>query len=361
MPTVHIVKETPIVSSFRVEQIRGMFDYSNNVVRHEWNSSLPIESNSWDIGLIVGPSGSGKTTLARHAFESFYFHEKFEWPDTAAVVDGFEKNNDTKFIVSMLNSVGFSSPPHWLKPFCHLSNGQKFRAELARCLLMECDGIIFDEFTSVVDRDVAKVGCAAISKTLRKKGGPPFVAVSCHYDIIDWLDPDWVFDVGSQRFEWRERRRFPEIVLDVHEATTAAWSMFREHHYLDHHLHKAARCFVASWNQKPVGFCSVLHFPHASCAKFKREHRTVVLPDFQGVGIGNKLSEFVANHFCKQGFRFISTTSAPSMISHRNKSTKWKLCRLGRTSPTGRTSTKKEFSATVSKKRITAGFEYIMP
>ena len=39
-----------------------------------------------------------------------------------------------------------------------------------------------DEFTSVVDRQVAQIGAHAIQKYVRKHGRQ-FVAVSCHYDI----------------------------------------------------------------------------------------------------------------------------------------------------------------------------------
>ena len=356
MPTVHIVRETKIADSFRVKQIRGMFDYQSASVKHEWDSRLPIEDRKWNIGVIVGASGSGKTTLAREAFPAMEYHETTQWDESKAVIDSIADDVDTKEIVATFNAVGFSSPPHWLKPFHHLSNGQKFRVELARCILTNKSGTVFDEFTSVVDREVAKIGCAAISKALRKKESPPFIAVSCHYDILDWLDPDWVFDVTTQRFEWRERRRFPEIKLDVHQTTTAAWSMFREHHYLDHHIHKAAQCFVALWNDKPVAFCSVLHFPHPTTKLFKREHRTVVLPDFQGIGIGNRLSEFVASYFTRKGFRFVSTTSAPSMMKHRAKSPLWRCGRLGHAAPA--TDSQNTHSGT-SSRRITAGFEYI--
>lgn len=356
MPTCHIVRETKIVESFRVAQIRGMFDYQNPVIRHEWKSELPIENVDWSIGLIVGPSGSGKTTLAKEAFPDFKFHEGFEWRDDCAVVDNFERNYETKEIVQCLNSVGFSSPPHWLKPFMHLSNGQKFRTELARCILENKNGTVFDEFTSVVDRDVAKIGCAAITKTIRRKKTQKFVAVACHYDIIDWLDPDWVFDAGTQKFSWRCRSRFPEIKLDVFRTTTSAWSIFRQHHYLDHEIHKAAQCFIATWNKKPVGFCSVLHFPHPHVSNFKREHRTVVLPDFQGVGIGNRFSETVASYYKKQGFRFICTTSAPSMISHRSKSKNWRCHRFGNA---GRSTKTQKTHKGSSSNRKSAGFEYI--
>ena len=358
MPTCHIVRETKISESFRVSQIRGMFDYQNSTIKHEWNSVLPIDENPWSIGLIVGPSGSGKTTLAKEAFSEFRFHEGFEWENSKAVVDGFLEKIDTKLIIGTMNAVGFSSPPHWLKPFSHLSNGQKFRVELARSILENVNGVVFDEFTSVVDRDVAKIGCAAISKVIRKQNHPPFVAVACHYDIIDWLDPDWVFDVGTQKFEWRLRRRRPEIIISVQKSTTSSWRIFREFHYLDHEISKSAQCYVATWNEKPVGFCSVIHFPHPHCSKFKREHRTVVLPDFQGVGIGNKLSEFVASIYKNEGYRFISTTSAPSMMIHRANSKKWKCHRFGRASGESKTSMQ-SLKKSLSSKRISAGFEFI--
>jgi ABC-type ATPase involved in cell division len=358
MPSVYIVKETKVPSSFRVQQVRGMFDLDNEVIRNEWNSEIPIEERQWGIGLIVGPSGSGKTTLAKEAFPQMRFHEGFEWPSEQSVLDGFGSQLETKEIVSMLNAVGFSSPPSWLKPFRVLSNGQKFRAELARCALENKSGVIFDEFTSVVDRDVARIGCAALEKALRRKEAPPFIAVSCHYDIIDWLQPDWVFNVGSQRFDWRLRSRRPEIRLDVFRTTASAWRVFREHHYLDHALSSAAACYVATWDGKPVAFTSVIHFPHPKCSNFKREHRTVVLPDFQGVGIGNILSEYVAAIYTKQGFRFISTTSAPAMLRHRANSPRWRVNRFGHASR--RVGPKALFNAARnSGKRITAGFEFI--
>jgi len=358
MPSVHIVRETKVKDSFRVQQVKGMFDYDRATIRHEWTSTLPVEEKSWGIGLIVGPSGSGKTTLATEAFKQFVFHKAFEWDANAAVVDGFKKNLETKDIVGMFNSVGFSSPPHWLKPFNHLSNGQQFRVELARCLLENEKGLIFDEFTSVIDRDVAKIGCAAISKALRATENHPFIAVSCHYDIIDWLDPDWVFDVGTQCFEWRLRRRFPQIILNVHQTSCAAWSLFRQHHYLDHSINKTAQCYVATINEKPIAFCSVLHFPHPKVANFKREHRTVVLPDFQGVGVGNRLSEFVGSYYKNKGFRFISTTSAPAMIRHRAKSSFWRTHRFGNSSKQGQ-NVIAGLAKALSTRRITAGFEYI--
>lgn len=68
---------------------------------------------------------------------------------------------------------------------------------MARALL-ERDFVVFDEFTSVVDRNVAKTACIAINKAI-KKTGKKFIAISCHYDILDWLQPDWVFDTNTMQ------------------------------------------------------------------------------------------------------------------------------------------------------------------
>lgn len=104
-------------------------------------------------------------------------------------------------ITKMFYAVGFGSVPSWLKPYSVLSNGEKMRVDLARALL-EKDFVVFDEFTSVVDRTVAKTACLAINKAV-KRTDKQFVAISCHYDILEWLCPDWVFDTNTmQSFFW---------------------------------------------------------------------------------------------------------------------------------------------------------------
>lgn len=323
---------------------------------NEWNVNLPLQEKSWQIGLIIGSSGSGKTTIAKNVFKDNYYHKSFEWDEEAAIVDGFG-TIDTKTIVEALSSVGLSSPPHWLKPFKHLSNGQQFRCELAKTILLNEKLVVFDEFTSVVDRDVAKICCAALSKTIRRRQRPQFVAVSCHYDIVDWLQPDWVFDVSANRFEWRSLQRFPKILLKLYETSNSAWKIFRGHHYLTSELSPQAKCYVATLNDKPVAFTSYIHMMHSKVANGKREHRTVVLPDFQGIGIGNKISEILGKNLIKNKYRFFSTTSHPAMINHRKKRLCWKILRFGHTPPASKSEKLKGIVR--SNKRVTAGFEYV--
>lgn len=113
-----------------------------------------------------------------------------------SVIDDMPKC-DIDTITRTFYSVGFSSVPSWLKPYSVLSNGEKMRVDLARAIL-ENDFVVFDEFTSVVDRQVAQTACVAINKAI-KHNGKKFVAVSCHYDILDWLQPDWVFDTNEMK------------------------------------------------------------------------------------------------------------------------------------------------------------------
>ena len=73
------------------------------------------------------------------------------------------------------------------------------RVDIARALSLDQNLIVFDEFTSVVDREIAKVSAYAISKAVRRSS-KKFIAVTCHYDVIDWLEPDWVFCTDSMEF-----------------------------------------------------------------------------------------------------------------------------------------------------------------
>lgn len=151
--------------------------------------------DDWNIGLIVGGSGTGKSSIIKELY-SDYIVDNFEWTDDS-VIDNMPENLKVKDIEKMFYAVGFGSVPSWLKPYNVLSNGEKMRVDLARALL-EKDFVVFDEFTSVVDRQVAKVACIAVNKAV-KKTNKKFIAVSCHKDIVEWLQPDWCFDTDTMQ------------------------------------------------------------------------------------------------------------------------------------------------------------------
>lgn len=72
-----------------------------------------------------------------------------------------------------------------------------------------------------------------------------------------------------------------------------------------------------------VGFCAVLHQPHNKILNLKRAHRIVILPDYQGIGLGTMFLNIVAEYITKQGNEFSIVTSAKNMIGALYKSDKW--------------------------------------
>jgi GNAT superfamily N-acetyltransferase/ABC-type ATPase involved in cell division len=323
MPRYDVVAECDVHDSFRVQQVAGMFDVSlAEKCRQEFSVEVPGLDENWQIGAIVGPSGSGKSTIAREAFDKWLYTTE-KWPEKKAVVDAFGKL-PVKQITGMLTAVGFSSPPSWVKPYDVLSNGEKFRCDLARALLRDSPLVVFDEFTSVVDRTVAKIGSAAVSKSLRDgKISKRFVAVTCHYDVVEWLEPDWVLDMATGTLERRRLRR-PPIELALYRGKVAGWKLFARHHYLNATLAPSAVCYYALHEGRPVGICALL--PMLGKKGRRRVSRIVVLPDYQGVGIGVRLLHAACDQVRAAGNRVSITTGHPAMISHLKRSPAWRIC-----------------------------------
>lgn len=197
MPNFNIIKEISPDKTFRVQSVIGAFDLDLQHINEHFEGNIDIENKNWNVGLIVGGSGTGKSTIAKEIFKNNYI-KGFDY-NAKSILDDMPKNKSIKEIELAFTSVGFSSPPSWLKPYSVLSNGEKMRVDLARALLEDKEIIVFDEFTSVVNREVAKVTSYAISKAVKKQN-KKFVAVACHKDIIEWLEPDWIYDTDEKCF-----------------------------------------------------------------------------------------------------------------------------------------------------------------
>ena len=333
---LEIVRESSIRPSGRVLQIRSMFDVQPGAgSKVSWSLDVPLGEQPWGVGLLVGPSGSGKSTVAQALFGARVV-SGFEWPSDRSILDGFPETLATDAVAGLLTSVGFGSVPDWLRPFHVLSTGQQFRATLARALA-EGDGLVcVDEFTSVVDRQVAQVCAAAVSKAVRRMGRP-FVAVTCHYDVESWLDPDWILDMATGEFHWRSLQGRPKITLSILETRHEAWNHFKVHHYLTDELNPSANCYVAEVAEAPVAFVALRYQPLSKAPSWMVS-RLVTLPEWQGVGVGMALLDHIAGVYQERApHRVRIGTRAPGLVRALDRSPRWRCVRpMGATPQAGR-------------------------
>lgn len=323
MPVVDHLIESEISQSTRARQVESLFDVpAQEKARLEWRGSVPIEQKEWSVGLIVGPSGAGKSTLAKALFTGDY-HPELEWRGKS-VIDDVAPDKSVQDIAASFSAVGFNTIPAWLRPFGVLSNGERFRVDLARRLLELPDPIIVDEFTSVVDRQVAKIGSHAVQKFVRRNDRR-FVAVTCHYDVIDWLQPDWILEPATMGFEWRCLRRRPDIGVEIARVEHATWELFAPFHYLSAELSKAAACYCLFVDGQPAAFAGMLHFPHDKVKNLKRCSRLVTLPDWQGLGLAFVLIDTIGAAYGAVGMRTRTYPAHPALVRAFDRSQLWKL------------------------------------
>ncbi len=295
------------------QELAKAFDYDFSGLSVFQPPFMPKPPADYGIGLIVGPSGSGKTTLLKTIGEI----KRPEWRADLSVASHFSSAEEAR---DKLGAVGLNSIPSMLRPYDVLSTGEKFRADLAALL---SDGAVIDEFTSVVDRTVAKSCSHALRRYVDDGKVQRVTLASCHYDIIEWLRPDWVFDTKTGEYAGRGSHQRPIIEIELLPCTTAAWSVFRQHHYLDDNLNQSARCWLAFWEGVMVGFVAVIAMPNGNLKRAWRGHRTVVLPDFQGLGIGVRISDAIGEIILREGGRYFSKTANHRMGEYRERSPLW--------------------------------------
>ena len=154
-----------------------------------------LNSFNWNIGLICGNSGSGKSTILRNLtnFKEIIPSYDMDKPIISQFPDLSEEE-----VCDLLSSVGLSSVPIWLHKPNELSNGERARLDICWLLANSKNKTIFcDEFTSVVNRQCAQSLSFALQRYVRKNN-LQIILASCHFDIIEWLNPDWIFNLNKQ-------------------------------------------------------------------------------------------------------------------------------------------------------------------
>ena len=202
---VQVRNRLEIEDTYRVSRALGLFNVSRNLPQEfAFDVELPIGEDGepegdWRIGVVCGPSGSGKTSIGRELDRLGWSEWGAEpWPE-GAVIDAIAPDGSFEDVTSVLASVGLGTVPAWLRPVGVLSNGERYRAELARLLAEQHrTRVWYDEFTSVLDRKVATVGARAFAKAWRRGPARQVVLITPHTDVLPFLEPDWTVYTSLQ-------------------------------------------------------------------------------------------------------------------------------------------------------------------
>lgn len=263
----------------------------------------------YHVGLLLGASGSGKTTLARAVFGDDALETTLDL--ARPVIDQFPEAWSYDECAAALAGVGLTSVPCWIRPAVTLSNGQRARAEAALQMARMAAGdvVVIDEWTSVVDRTVAKVMSYCIAKHARRVGAR-VVLCSCHYDVVDWLNPDWVIDCNRAEYVDRRAvqpgfRRDERLAFSVREVDRTSWRFFSKYHYLSDRLPGGfIRTYGLFHGDDQIGFQCFANYVPARPGRAVQMHsnRTVVHPDYAGLGLGIQVINVTSAHMARAGF-----------------------------------------------------------
>lgn len=296
-------RESEVAQSYRAERARGLFNvHQRDGSEFHLEADIPIEQEGWQVGVVVGASGTGKSSLGQELTgKGWREWTGGTWGQKTVLDDVGGKSFDEA--TGVLSQVGLGSVPAWLRPYAVLSNGEKFRADLAQLLLQRNgEDYVIDEFTSVLDRTVAQIGAAAFVKTWRKGPGR-LILLTCHHDILDWVQPDWILDTATKELAWGAPNPKPTIRLTVEETGWSYWnSTFKRWHYLDLGPMPFSTAFVGWVGNEPVAHLGM----SAMVAGSKRQARAcrmVVMPEWQGAGVGTQfLNALCERELIGEGF-----------------------------------------------------------
>lgn len=127
-----IENSTKNFESYRAQRVKSLFNAEDGS-SFKTEVNIDIDNMDWGIGLIVGASGSGKTSIGKHFFETNKIQDLYQgWDCSKPIVDCILPDGDFDKATGALAAVGLGDVPSWLRPFNALSNGQQFRAGLAR-------------------------------------------------------------------------------------------------------------------------------------------------------------------------------------------------------------------------------------
>ena len=301
----------PTCNTSYIQDMFGIdFETGPNVIARD----VEIDYRPGRIVLFAGPSGSGKSSLLRAAAgetpQAARLAESFD--DPRALIDTLGR--DARQGAHCLSICGLSEAMLMLRSPGELSDGQRYRYALARCLAGEAKTVVADEWCATLDQIAAKV----ISYNVRRLAdsrGIAFLLAGTREDLIDDLQPDQIVRCrGAGAVDVQSipgnRRRGPVSFrddLDLREGKVSDWPYFAKWHYRGRGLGPVRRVNVLFHGAEKVGICIFGFGPLASAQRnrlfglggkmsptrarvinknFACVSRLVLDPRYRGAGIG---------------------------------------------------------------------------
>lgn len=192
-----IILKSPIIQDSYCEYVFKNYDIQNKEIT---TTEVPIPSkedmeqmnkDNWNILLICGKSGSGKSTILREIYGDV---KPIEYDYSRCVISQFPRLTEEE-TCDLLCSIGLSSVPTWLRKPQELSNGERARLDIAKAIYDANGGVVVvDEFSSTINRHAAMSMSHALQRYVRQKNLKIIIA-SCHFDIIEFLQPNYIFNL----------------------------------------------------------------------------------------------------------------------------------------------------------------------
>lgn len=293
--SVEVILESNVFDNFRCKMACDALDIDikKKSLHHLVINDIDINAD-WNVGLIYGASGSGKTTLAKKMFGPDVFRTILD--EELPIINQLAEHLSYDECAAILTGIGLNSVPCWVRPVKTLSNGQKARAEAALLMVQNNDIVCIDEWTSVVDRTVAKAMSFCLQKFARKHN-KKIILLSCHNDVLEWLNPDWMIDCNEQKFLKRANEDFffqprEQLRFDIRKIGRQSWKYFSKYHYLSERLPGGQIYLYGLFHEsKQIGFQCFANYTPTRKGQLPIYHsnRTVIHPDYQGLGLGIKL------------------------------------------------------------------------
>jgi len=221
--TLHL--DSPLIRTKNTRKVQHAFGVSRDMLRTTLFSNLSFEINPSDIVLLCGPSGAGKTTLLSllkqrlldSKTDAYGCNGLIEVPSNASIQVLEPLRNYHPLVNSLgrysfdhilyaLNISGLAEAHLYVKRFRELSNGQRYRAMVAKLIASGADIWIADEFCATLDPITANIVSKNLRRCAKKHNVTVILAAANWGEFIYELKPDTIVHLRSpwdyKIFDW---------------------------------------------------------------------------------------------------------------------------------------------------------------